>query len=609
VNPATPCIEIQRRDVSRSSAALMSIPRRLGIVLLLLIGCADPDPVPVPKPAGSNESKAPAPTSQPGPTSPSITEESPSTLLRFTSAEWSDSEQLIYHSGREAGEYSILESLGGGVGLVDIDADGWTDVMLPLGGGFREGIPYGSGLAVLRNMHGQFQTVAPGTVQVMPDDYNHGVAATDIDQDGFTDVLITGYGGVHLYLNCGDGTFRDVTASSQINDNSWSTSAAWGDINGDTHPDLFVAHYVNWSPENHPQCFARDGIRRDVCSPREFAGLPDAIWLSNGDGTYSTGDSNYAAAADGKGLATIAADFDGDRDVDIYVSNDTVPNHVYLNDRNNALRDASARSGASVSDRGTPDGSMSIDAGDYNRDGRPDLWVSNYERESFALYRNQGNGFFRHVSDIAGIQAAGGSYVGWGAAFADFDVDGDEDVLVANGHVVYHSDNAPLKQPMLLFENQEGEWFRNVAENSEVLSQPRSCRGLALSDLNHDGLPDAIVSVVDSPPVLLLNAARTNQKSNWIRLVGTESSRHPVGAALTASIAGSVILRLQKSGGSFASTSDPTLHFAAGSKGEIPVEVRWPGSDSTSTLTLSPGTSTCLVESQQGPPKLYSLPQ
>jgi hypothetical protein len=531
----------------------------------------------------------------------------PTTRLQFCGIDLSPEITASYRNGQDAEEYSIVESLGGGIGMVDVDADGWIDLTVPLGGGFQQAAPVGRGVAVLRNRHGEFSDVSSVTGVAEPRHYNHGIAATDVDHDGFTDILVSGFGGVSLFINAGDGTFRDSTADSGLHDPAWSSSAAWGDFDQDGNNDIFIAHYVNWGIDHHPECFARDGTTRDVCSPRIFAGLKDAIWLSNGDGSFRPGEGTFALADAGKGLATLAADVDQDGDVDVYVANDTVPNRLYRNLNGDGFDDVSALSGASVSDQGIPDGSMSIDAGDYNNDGRPDLWVSNYERESFALYRNQGNAFFRHVSDVTGIQATGGSFVGWGSAFCDFDADGDEDVMVANGHVIYHSEHAPLLQPMLLFENHDGEYFHDVAAASEVLTLPRSCRGLALGDLNHDLLVDAVVSVVNERPLLLQNNCDAMGRSFSLRLVGTRSPRHPIGASVTMQGEKWSTLRMQKGGGSYASTFDPSLYFSSPGEQDVELQVTWPGKVSRTSVAILPGRRWVLVERGNGQ-SLYAVP-
>jgi hypothetical protein len=273
------------------------------------------------------------------------------------------------------------------------------------------------------------------------------------------------------------------------------------------------------------------------------------------------------------------ADVDLDGHIDIYVANDTVPNFLYRNSGNGLLEDASTKSGTSLSDSGSPDGSMGVDVGDYNLDGRPDLWVSNFERESFALYRNDGNFFFQHVSRSTGVTAVGGMAVGWGTVFLDFDLDGDEDVFVSNGHVIRHPKNAPLKQPPLLFQNDTGPRFHNVAPAAgDYLRNSHMGRGVACGDLDNDGDQDLVISRTNEPLAVLANKSGSN-RSLVVRLIGRRSNRDAIGACVKIRVAPDQpkVIRLVKSGGSYASSNDSRLFFGVGSATEIgEVEIHWP---------------------------------
>ena len=505
--------------------------------------------------------------------------------------------EMVYANGQEAGERAIIESLGGGVGITDIDGDGWLDIVLPRGGSLSDHSLTGFGTGLLRNHRGRFTNASEQSGLMVPSRFNHGVAETDLDHDGFRDLLITGYGGVQLFRNLGDGTFADVTQYSGLEDPFWSSSAAWGDFNGDQCPDVYVAHYVNWSFDNNPECFAADRKTRDVCPPRQFEGLDDAIFLSDGAGGFLNRTQQFGLPKGGKGLAVLAADIDQDNDIDIYVSNDTVPNFLLLNDAGQGFTDVSQASGTSVSDRGIPDGSMSIDFGDYNGDGLGDLWVSNYERETFAMYRNQTGSFFRHVSDVTGISAVAGKFVGWGAAFCDVDLDGDEDVLTANGHVQYFPGHAPYLQRMLLFENQSGTHFIDVARNSPDLTVPRNGRGLSVGDLDRDGRPDMVVSQLNLPVVSFRNTSRSEGSFLNIEVIGTRSARHAVGAAVFASTALRKHWRPIKGGGSYASSFAPESHFGIPAGQQPTVDVRWPDGTQQHLGIVEPGQRYRVIES------------
>ena len=498
--------------------------------------------------------------------------------IRFTERTSESGVSFSYANGEETGHFAILESLGGGGGLLDVDGDGWLDVILAGGGGFgADRQIHGAETGLFRNLGGwRFHRAdAEARISTAPW-YSHGIIGGDFDNDGFIDVLVTGYGGLQLFHNHGDGTFAEVSQSAGLTDASWSSSAAWGDLNGDSWPDLYVAHYVNWSFENHPTCHF--GSDLDVCPPRDFDPLPDLLYLSGGDRTFRDGTLDAGLQSDGKGLGVVAADLDLDRDVDIYVGNDTVPNFLYRNDGHARLSNEALFSGTAVGDTGTPEGSMGVDVGDYNGDGLPDIWVANYENESFALYRNGGNLLFQHVSRPTGVTATGALYVGWGTLFIDCDRDGDEDLVATNGHVIRHPTNAPLRQSPLLLENLNGTRFLNVVEQAGDLNQSRMGRGLASGDIDRDGDIDLLLTNTNEPAELLSN--ESDNEHNWfsIRLIGTVSSRDPVGAFVRLkSDAGSDQVRQVKGGGSYASTSAAALFFGLGTSTTVKeIEVLWP---------------------------------
>lgn len=503
------------------------------------------------------------------------------TAAAFVDVSRSSAIEFTYRNGREAGQYSILELLGGGVGMSDYDNDGDIDLFFPGGGQFKsktEIIGLSSGLFRNEGSWQMTDRALESRIDV-PLQYSHGAAVGDFDNDGFADVLVTGYGGLTLFHNQGDGTYRNDTRIAGLSDSLWSSSAAWGDLNGDGNADLYVAHYVDWSPVNNPVCPGPQPVGRDVCPPRRFEPLPDVLFVSNGDGTFFDASATAPLRKDGKGLGVLMADVDLDGHVDVYVANDNVANFLYRNTGDGHLEDASSRSGTSLSDLGTPDGSMGVDAGDYNLDGRPDIWVSNYERESFALYRNEGNFFFQHVSRMTGVTSVGGLAVGWGTVFFDFDRDGDEDVFVSNGHVIYYPTNVPLRQPPLLFQNESGTSFRNVATQAgPYLRTPHMGRGTAVGDLDNDGDQDLAISLINEPVAVLSNQSGANH-SLVVRLIGTHCSRDAVGALVRVQVTDDapVMIRLVKSGGSYASSSDPRLYFGLGQATSVRrVEVRWP---------------------------------
>jgi hypothetical protein len=527
------------------------------------------------------ETDSPAlPASSASGSQPDSADGSPRSLARFTQRTPGCGVECTYRNGEEAGHFAIVESLGGGAALFDFDGDGSLDLFL-LGGG-----SYGPGPTILgrppalyrQSGPWQFENVTKTAGVDAARHYSHGAAAGDSDNDGFTDVVVTGYGGLMFFRNQGDGTFSEDASAALLADTLWSSSAAWGDFDFDGDLDLYVAHYVDWSFKKHPFCKGPRPDLRDVCPPRRFEPLPHVLYENQGDGTFQDVSEMAGLRSDGKGLGVVVADVNLDGAIDIYVANDTVPNFLYRNLGNGRFADAGLKSGTSLNDMGSPDGSMGVDVGDFNGDGLPDLWVANFERESFALYRNEGNCDFQHVSQSTGVTALGGLYVGWGTVFLDFDRDGDEDVFVSNGHVVRYPTNAPLKQRPLLLENDRGQRFVNVAGTAgEYFTSDHMGRGVALGDIDGDGDLDLAVVATNDPVALLSN--ESPNRNHWIslRLIGRQSSRDPIGAVVRFHTAAGISLRQVKGGGSYASTSDLRIFTGLGDVAEIQrVEIHWP---------------------------------
>ena len=556
------------------------------LLVVVVVGCPQSEPTTGPSQGPSIKTAAEDDTTN---TPETATVPVPNTVASFRDRAARSGVSFTYHNGQEAGYFSIVESLGGGVGLLDWDRDGDLDLFLPAGGRFGKDETIGGRPAGLFLNRGDWSfldsSVQAGTAGETAR-YSHGAAVGDFDSDGFPDVLVTGFGGVVLWRNLGDGTFENVTEVSGLTDTLWSSSAAWGDLDGDGHLDLYVAHYVNWSFKNNPYCPSKETGKQDICPPRQFRPLPDTLFLSNGDGSFRDASEKSGLVqkgASGKGLGVMMCDIDSDGDLDVYVCNDTVPNFLYRNDGRGQLQEVAMQSGAAVSETGVPEGSMGVDLGDYNLDGRLDLWVTNYERESIALYRNDGRGMFRHVSHIAGLTTVGGLFVGWGTSFFDFDLDGDEDVFVSNGHVIRHPSEAPVRQLPLLFENTQGRRFTNVAPGAgEYLATPHMGRGVARGDLDGDGDIDLVICHTNEPVSVLENLTDRRGR-HWlgVRLIGTspEGSRDAAGAIVTLHVAGMPNQTRQvKSGTSYASSNGLRLTFGLGDSDKVDlIRIRWPG--------------------------------
>lgn len=515
---------------------------------------------------------------------PVIVKPSGPDYVRMTDKTAESGVTFAYDNGRAAGFHTIVESLGGGIGLLDYDNDGRHDLFCPGGGKFdKQKRTSGLPSALFRNLGDwRFTDVTAACGAAQAPHLTHGCAAADYDADGFTDLLVTGYGGLQLFHNLGDGTFEEVSQPVGMTDTLWSSSAAWADFNGDQQLDIYIDHYVDWSPDNDPECPGPEPGVREICSPRKFEPLPDIVYYSNGDGTFRDATSearlNVESHVCGKGLGVVVGDLDLDGDVDIYVANDTVDNFLYLNDGHGTFEEVGLFHGVARDANGKAEGSMGVDLGDYDLDGLPDIWVSNFEQESFSLYRNDGAAQFVHVSQGTGITALGRLYVGFGTMFADVDRDGDEDFVVSNGHVINFPKAAPIRQEPLVLINERGRFNRAVFPADGYFSLPHRGRGLAASDLDDDGDLDFVFSHNDGEPNALV-CNDTPPEGGWlrVRLVGTRSNRDAIGARLVLHTSAGDQLRLVKGGGSYESQYDLRPFWGIPADAEVKgISIYWP---------------------------------
>lgn len=506
-----------------------------------------------------------------------------------------------HQNGSETGFRAILEALGGGVGVLDYDRDGRFDLFFPGGGKLNPDQTVSGVPPVLYRNQGdwRFERVKRAGVDQGPY-FNHGCAAADYDNDGFTDVLMTGYGGLQLFHNEGDGTFLECRLQAGLDDPLWSSSATWADLNGDGCLDVYVAHYANWSFANHPFCSNSAGIR-DNCQPQQFDPLPHFLYFSEGDGGFREVSAASGLRMDGRGMGAIAADFDHDGDVDLYVANDTTDNFLYLNDGQGVFKEEGLMRGVALDDSGRGNASMGLELFDFDGDGWSDLWVTNYVMEMYALYINQGGGQFEFSSHRTGLGALGAQYVGWGTVALDIDRDGDEDLLVVNGHAIYHpsESDAPRAQLPLLLQNdrRRGQLHKVDFSPTSYWGSPHTGRGLALGDLDDDGDLDLVVCNADEPATLLRNDSSCEGKSVRARLVGRSSNRDAIGARLVLHTSAGDQLRHVKAGASYASTSDLCVDWGVAPTVQISgLTIVWPSGIVQEIADLPTGRVICIVE-------------
>ena len=518
--------------------------------------------------------------------------------IRFvdTAAAWGIA--FRHHHGGQ-GEYYMIETMGSGVLAFDYDGDGDDDLLFVDSG---EPAPHGGRpgrTTLLRNDNSRFVDVTDSS-GIHLDSYGMGGVTGDVDGDGDPDLYLTAFGPNRLLLNRGDGTFSTAAPGSGAAGASWSASAAFGDVDLDGDLDLYVTNYVDFGYDNNHRCGQPERGLRSYCHPDVYDGLPDRLYRNDqGDGGGPIFvDATQALGlgdADGAGLGVVILDLDDDRRPDIYVANDMDPNLHFLNrstNRGPRFEDQALLAGTALSDRGEPEAGMGIAVGDIDGNGLEDLIVTHLDRQTNALYSNRGDGLFLEQRFAAGIAEPSMPWVGFGVGLADFDLDGDLDLVVANGHVIHNIaeqetyDGAAYSQPNQLLEYHGG---RFVERSGSGLSAVRVSRGLAVADFDLDGDPDVVISNCNDEAEVYRNESRRRGEIVQVDLFDRETpNRRAIGAVVQVRSGTRVQRREVRAGSSYLSQNSLTQSFGVPTDGSgtasrdrnrpgnVQLRVRWP---------------------------------
>ena len=491
----------------------------------------------------------------------------------------------VSHISNPEAKY-MVEAMSGGVGFIDCDNDGKLDVVTVNGSTMDRFKAGGDPMITLYHQEPglKFKDVT-AEAGLTRKGWGMGVAVADFNNDDLPDIYVTGFGGSVLYRNKGNCKFEDVTAQAKVGVEGFPSGAAWGDYDRDGLVDLFVPRYAHVDMQQvsgeHDCTFFGLHV---FCGPWGFTGETDFLFHNKGDGTFENV-SKKAGVDDPKllfGMQGIWADFDNDGWPDLYVANDRGPNYLYHNKGDGRFEETGVLSGSAVSGSGREQGSMGLDAADFDHRGQFDIFVTNFQQESDTLYRNLGARGFDDITIPAGIAQLTFPLVGWGTGFVDFTNSGWDDIFIVNGHIYPQIDRARIgityREPLVLFHNNGDGTFRDVTPMTMLDKLPlQSRRGAAFGDINNDGKLDALILNVGQPPTLLLNCTHILNHSVLLKLIGTKSNRAAIGARVILTAGDLKQMKEIRGGGSYLSQNDLRLHFGLGSHVRIDtIEIQWP---------------------------------
>ena len=478
------------------------------------------------------------------------------------------------HSNGAAGQKNYYEVMGSGACLLDADGDGLLDVYLVTSVGSNK---------LYRNLGGlRFADVTQksGTGD---SGYGMGAFAADIDNDGDSDLLVTNFGPERLYLNQGGGVFREISTQAGVGDAQWSCGATFFDANHDGLLDLYVVNYVNVARPDSVVCRGENGKLRLYCPPKRYPRAQSVYYENRGGGRFR--DATKTAGLLGfeaRGLGIGALDYNRDGWTDLYVANDLDPNWLFKNRGDGTFEEVGMLSGVSHSETGVALSGMGVAAGDYDNDGWIDLFVTNYVNEPNTLFHNEGDGFFLDVSAASGLGPMSLPLVGWGTDFFDYDLDGFDDLLVANGHTESDAERVDptttYKQRAFLCRNRgDGTFEETTSRDAPALATPRAGRGAAFGDLDNDGDAEVILVNQNDRAIVLENTGGTGHHWIGMRTRGTKSNRDGVGARVEVYSGKLRRVREVQAGGSYLSGNDPRILFGLGERASVDsVVIAWP---------------------------------
>ena len=475
----------------------------------------------------------------------------------------------------------LIETMPGGVALLDYNNDGLLDIFFVNGGGisdpmnlpenFHRNEPRYWNRLYRQNREGSFTDVTEqaGLASAGNGNYGMGVAVGDYDNDGYPDLFVTSYGKNILYHNNGDGTFTDVTLKAGVAGGGWSVSAGFFDYDNDGNLDLFVTRYMEWDTQHSKDC---GGAFHTYCPPGEFPRTTNLLYHNRGDGTFEDVSARSGISArKGHGLGVAFADYDGDGFTDIFVANDGMQQYLFHNNGNGTFGEVGLQAGTALNADGGPLSGMGVVFQDYDNDGRPDVIVTTLPRQTYGVFHNDGKGSFSDQGQQTGIMMLSGSTSGWGVGLEDFDNDGQKDLFVAQGHVLDNVEKVDPSlhylEPTLLALNHKAR-FEPVNPGTDELV---AARGAAFGDLNNEGSMDVVTTILGGRPHVFMNRASVG---HWltITLRGTRSNRDGLGARVM--VNGQT--RFATTAGSYESANDKRIHFGLGTAKTAKLEVFWP---------------------------------